>query len=81
MTDIPTPATTSAYVDRSIDLQFHLALPVINIASKAKQAGWSEAEVTLALIQLAHNYARVIFENGNNDFMIPEVSEMQIGIG
>jgi len=67
MLNIPGPAFVGPDADRGMDLQFHLELAFLDTAYRAEAAGWSEDEVSIALLALARNRSRNLAADGEAD--------------
>ncbi len=50
------PKRGEAYPDRDLDCQMAMEEMFRAVAEEAQAAGWSEREVAVALIELAHNH-------------------------
>jgi hypothetical protein len=57
---IPWPRIPEDHPDRAIECQFHLEPAFQDLVSRATQAGWTEDDVAMAMVDLSHNHLKGI---------------------
>ena len=80
MTDFPAPKKPTRYVDRAMDLQFHLEPVFLAAVHAAERAGWSESEVADAMAELTMNHLLKLLANGDTNRQISEAIEERMAI-
>jgi len=80
MSDFPAPKKPAPYVDRDLDLQFHLGPVFLAAVHAAERAGWSESEVADAMAELTISHLLKLVANGETDRLVAGAIEERIAL-
>ena len=72
--DIAAPKRPDHYPDRSLDCQLALEPALQDLAKRTQAAGWSEDDVSTALMQSAHNDISGIIANRKTELDIEDAA-------
>jgi hypothetical protein len=72
---IEAPKTGANYADRAVDCQFAIETAFQDLARRAEFAGWTEDDVSAALLELARNHINGIIANRKTATYLAEARE------